>query len=223
MQVFVGRGLILQWCGIHIQIFTIGFLNILERTKDKVCQISMICWSFWRARNGLVWQSKNFIANGVVSSAITFLHQWRCAQTDEIVIGDSSSSIEHWTLPMNDTMKINVDASIVSGNGSFGVGWIARDHSDNVLETESKLITGCVQPSMVEALGVKEVLSWIKQRDLLAVTVELDCQAVVSAICHTVQMKSPFGMIISDCGRLLASLENIVILFVKLSANKAAN
>lgn len=36
-------------------------------------------------------------------------------------------------------------------------------------------------------------------------------------------MSSPFGLIVSDCRRLLASLNNVSIVYVKRSANKAAN
>ncbi|KAK1365116.1 Chlorophyll a-b binding protein, chloroplastic [Heracleum sosnowskyi] len=70
-------------------------------------------------------------------------------------------------VPTVDMIKVNVDAS-VSGGDSFGIVWIARDHGIVVIEAESELLTGSVQvqPTMGEALGVKEVLSWIEQLNL---------------------------------------------------------
>lgn len=210
--------------GIQASGFYNWFLDAMNRfRRDKVCQIAMVCWSLWRARNGVVWQSKSSVANGVVMSAIAYLHQWSRAQNVETKAEDSCTSVEHWILPTINTMKVNVDASVVSGNDSFGVGWIARDHQGNVVDFDSKLMLGSVHPSMAEAVGVKEALSWVKESNANGVVIESDCQAVVSAICQSVPMSSPFGLVISDCRRIIASLNNVTIVHVKRSANKAAN
>lgn len=121
--------------GIDIDVEVMGisdfynwFLDVQNRyRRDKVCQIA----SFWHARNGVVWQSKSSVANGVIMSAIAYLHQWSRAQSEDYREEESCTSVEHWTLPIVNMMKVNVDASVVSGNDSFKIGWIARDHRSN--------------------------------------------------------------------------------------------
>uniref|UniRef100_A0A803PE99 RNase H type-1 domain-containing protein n=1 Tax=Cannabis sativa TaxID=3483 RepID=A0A803PE99_CANSA len=59
-------------------------------------------------------------------------------------------------LPIENMTKINLDASIASGNDSFGIGWFARDYGGNVIEAYSKLLPGCIQLAIAKAVGVKE-------------------------------------------------------------------
>ncbi|KAM6594268.1 hypothetical protein CsatA_001971 [Cannabis sativa] len=123
----------------------------------------MICWALWRACNGLICQGKSSVANEVVSSTIAYLNQWKDTQKDDPNVGETTSSSvlssEYWILPVKIMIKINVDASVVSGIGSFEIGWVAPDSRGNVIEVDSKLLPGCVQLTMAEAVGVKKVLS----------------------------------------------------------------
>ncbi|KAK1374429.1 hypothetical protein POM88_030622 [Heracleum sosnowskyi] len=53
--------------------------------------------------------------------------------------------------------------------------------------------------------------------------IESDCQLAVRAVRTNVTIYSPFGGIIDDCRRLLASLSNVNIAFVKRSGNMATD
>lgn len=80
---------------------------------------------------------------------------------------------------MPNKIKVNVNAFIVSRNCSFGIAWVTRDNSGTVIEAESKSILVCIQSSMAEAIGVKEVLGCIKQNSYSKIIIESDCQVVV--------------------------------------------
>ena len=72
---------------------------------------------------------------------------------------------------------------------------------------------------VVEALGVREALSWIKDRGQMKVIIETDCLRVVQAMRSRDVDFSPFGLIIQDCTFILVTLRDVKVVFVKRSAN----
>ncbi|KAM6572066.1 hypothetical protein CsatA_016146 [Cannabis sativa] len=82
---------------------------------------------------------------------------------------------------------------------------------------------GDLQPHEVEAIGIKEALSWIKDNEWSSVIVESDCLRVVLDLQGNKNMASPYGHIILDCKALIASFDDVSFNFVKQSANKVAH
>uniref|UniRef100_A0A803PCL7 Uncharacterized protein n=1 Tax=Cannabis sativa TaxID=3483 RepID=A0A803PCL7_CANSA len=76
---------------------------------------------------------------------------------------------------------------------------------------------------ITEALGVKEVLSWIKNSNFSNITVETDSLVTVQALRSSVIMGSPFGSCIEECKGLRSSLNNVNFRFVKRSANRVTH
>ncbi|XP_060961197.1 uncharacterized protein LOC133031687 [Cannabis sativa] len=74
------------------------------------------CWAIWGARNDKVWNQKNVVASKVVSSAISYLEQWKIAQVfglETTLSGLSKDDgAEQWRLPPLNSVKINVDEAI---------------------------------------------------------------------------------------------------------------
>ncbi|XP_060961042.1 uncharacterized protein LOC133031536 [Cannabis sativa] len=73
------------------------------------------------------------------------------------------------------------------------------------------------------SLGIKEALSWVKQKDLRKVVIETDSLTVVQALRSSIPMVSHFGSIISDCKMLLNDLRDVYINFIRRSANNVAH
>lgn len=100
----------------------------------------------------MVWFGKSKVLR-VVSSAIVYLNQRKNAQVGSIETGEFTGSfIELWLVPKTNKIEVYVDASVVSGNYSFGIGWVARDNGGTVIETKSMLLPGCIQPSISETV-----------------------------------------------------------------------
>lgn len=76
---------------------------------------------------------------------------------------------------------------------------------------------------MVEAIAIKEALSWVKQENWQQVVVESDCLMAVQAIRSKVSMISPFGRVIEECRQLLHVLNTSSVLFIKRYSNMAAH
>uniref|UniRef100_A0A803PRN0 RNase H type-1 domain-containing protein n=1 Tax=Cannabis sativa TaxID=3483 RepID=A0A803PRN0_CANSA len=155
----------------------------------------------------------------IVASATNFLNQWQVAQNSNnellfsgFILGDGA---EQWCVPSGNSIKVNVDAAMFNDNSAYGVGFVARDSNCFFVEGGTKLFHGSISPVVVEAIGVREALSWIKDHSWLSVILETDCLSVVQAIRSSVVMLSLFGKVVSDCKDLLNTLRNVSSYFVK--------
>uniref|UniRef100_A0A803Q666 Reverse transcriptase n=1 Tax=Cannabis sativa TaxID=3483 RepID=A0A803Q666_CANSA len=203
------------------------FCNILvQKPKVVAEEATMILWRIWMARNDLLWSNKSTKVSEVIRSAKTSLDNWKNARSNgslPLLNVSFGSGKEHWTKPVSTKFKINVDGALFETENRFGFGFIVRDKHGNFEEAYSNSKIGLVAPEIAEAVGVKEVFSWIKTNHLTDVEVETDSLVVVQAIKGSVQMPSQFGFLVQDCRFLLSELHNVFISFVKRSANRAAH
>uniref|UniRef100_A0A803PF51 RNase H type-1 domain-containing protein n=1 Tax=Cannabis sativa TaxID=3483 RepID=A0A803PF51_CANSA len=191
-----------------------------------ICRVVAVCWAVWGARNNLVWNKKPFIFEDVVAYAFRYLDQWKAAQ----ISSDSSWPIltaadvsEQWTPPNGTSVKINVDAAMFNDGRSFGLGMVARNSDGLLIAGKMKYTAVQVEVVVAEAIGIREVLSWLKENRWPQVYIETDSLCVVQAIHSSTDMISLFGSVIQDCKTMLASLNNVVISFVKRSVNVVAH
>ena len=70
---------------------------------------------------------------------------------------------------------------------------------------------------------MREALSWLKHMQLPRVIVEMDSQMVYKALKSTSLYASHFAMLIADCQKLVSSMINLKLYFVKRSANSVAH
>ncbi|XP_062088335.1 uncharacterized protein LOC133794908 [Humulus lupulus] len=187
----------------------------------------MICWSLWNARNDIVWQQRTSSVEYIVKSARIYLDQWLKAQDNNFFLSLGPTypgdGLELWTKPDVNSVKINIDAAIFTNECKLGLGAVVRDHQGVVLTYRSWCKQGNLQPDVAEAMGLKEVLSWIKNAQWQRVVIEMDSLVVVQAVRSSIYMPSVFGSIINDCKLLLSELSFVSLFFVKRSANKAAH
>uniref|UniRef100_A0A803PBQ1 Reverse transcriptase n=1 Tax=Cannabis sativa TaxID=3483 RepID=A0A803PBQ1_CANSA len=118
------------------------------------------------------------------------------------------------------SMIFNVDGALFSNERQFGVGLVARTAVGLVLQAKTLNKVGALQPHVVEVIGIKETLSWIKANGWTSVIVDSDCLKVISDLQRSKYMASPYSHILSDCKALLSDFDAISFNFVKQSANK---
>uniref|UniRef100_A0A803NYG4 Reverse transcriptase domain-containing protein n=1 Tax=Cannabis sativa TaxID=3483 RepID=A0A803NYG4_CANSA len=202
--------------------------NVFQTSDvETKCRIAMLCWAIWQARNSLVWNKKVSSPQRVSSSALSTLDQWRKAQDKQnllsSVLETNVSKVEQWTKPESHTIKINVDAALFEGEGSYGYGIVARNSSGLLLDALAVCNRGSFLPEVVEAIGVKEALSWIKTKGWGKVEIETDSMLTVQAIRTSHTMSSVFGVVVNDCKHLLSSSPHVSVNFIKRSANRVAH
>ena len=90
----------------------------------------MICWSLWRARNEVMSKQKRSTTAFIVQSTRIALDQYKFAQSRKVDFGLSNFQDdkvdEHWTAPVENQIKINIDGAIFEHEGRFGIGFLAR-------------------------------------------------------------------------------------------------
>uniref|UniRef100_A0A803PZF8 RNase H type-1 domain-containing protein n=1 Tax=Cannabis sativa TaxID=3483 RepID=A0A803PZF8_CANSA len=194
---------------------------------DISCRAVMLCWALWKARNTLVWNKKASSPSQVLCSAWTTLDHWCKAQDKMCLLSSSllgdSNSLEQWMKLATNTIKINVDGATFEKDNAYGFGVVACDSDGKVIDFVAKYSHGSYFAEVVEALGVKKALSWLKGKSWNMVEVETDSLLTVQAIFSNQQVSSVFGLITNDCKILLSFLPNTSLRFIRRSANKVAH
>ena len=108
--------------------------------------------------------------------ATNTLFQWSKAQDKfEVPLAaflTEKDGAEKWMKPSMGKVKINVDAAIFPDQGRFSFACIARNDQGVVIEAITSCKQGTPTPELVEAMSVKEALSWIKAKAWQQVTIE---------------------------------------------------
>lgn len=68
----------------------------------------------------------------------------------------------HWTLPNENIIKVNSNATIFESSNCYSFSFVVRDYRGELMEARSSYSLGNVAPENAEAIGVREALSWIK-------------------------------------------------------------
>lgn len=118
----------------------------------------------------------------VIQGSLTLLSSWREAQVVQHQTNNPPST-DKWMRPQVGWSKCNVDRALFTDFAAISV--VYRDAT-------SRMTSAYVQPGLpfsrsevVEALGVREALSWIHDRRRSYVVVETDCLQVVQALTQT--------------------------------------
>ena len=75
-----------------------------------------------------------------------------------------------------------------------------RNSSGHFLSAIAIPIQQQLGPQEAEVVGVRKALSWVKQKNLTKVIVEIDSQLVFNALKNTSLITSPFAMLIIGLG-----------------------
>ena len=82
----------------------------------------------------------------------------------------------------------------------------------------------CFRDAMIaEAIGLREVLSWVVQRQIQNVQIELDAKEIVNAFNIRKEDVSELGIILLDCYQLCNERHDILVSFVKRTTNVVAH
>uniref|UniRef100_A0A803Q194 RNase H type-1 domain-containing protein n=1 Tax=Cannabis sativa TaxID=3483 RepID=A0A803Q194_CANSA len=122
--------------------------------------------------------------------ANTTLHQWRKAQYKDNIpscdLQQSGDGMELWAKPVDSVIKVNVDAAIFEGEGPYGFGMVDRYCTGQLLQACCQSFPGHLDVPAVEAMGVKEALSWIQDKQWHHVEVETDGKLTVQVFANRV-------------------------------------
>lgn len=72
-------------------------------------------------------------------------------------------------------------------------------------------------------MTIKEALTWAKKHDIVLIIIETDCLVAVQAIQNSTRTLLYISNIINDCRKVLLSVSNVNLKFVKCSANRVGH
>lgn len=187
----------------------------------------MLCWRIWYRRNEKVWNNKVCSVHHVLNSAGNYLFQWQTVRQKSDVNNATCFQGCHgvicWSPPQLGWLKCNVDAATFSAQGKVSYGGVIRNFDGLFVAACCASVLGSVGARDAEALGVREILSWIKKRHLSCVVVEMDCIQVFKALTASYSCPNGYGLILDYCLALTKSIRDIEFSFVRRSANAAAH
>ncbi|KAM6546586.1 hypothetical protein CsatB_027322 [Cannabis sativa] len=192
--------------------------------KERRDDIAVLYWAIWKTRNELVWTDKQSTVAGVVFLAKSTLSSW-CNAQDKLLVPTAAFLTEEdrgetWKKPTANKLKVNIDAAIFDTNATYSFVCVDRDANGQLVEAITRCRAGNIAPELAKAMGVREALSWIKQRDWQGTVVETDCLSVFKQLeviflcCHI------FESIIFNCKMFLEQLRDVFVIFVRRSANR---
>ncbi|KAH9683740.1 putative reverse transcriptase/RNA-dependent DNA polymerase [Citrus sinensis] len=201
--------------------------RVFARCSSDDCDLAaMICWSLWLNRNSKVWKNKNGRLSSVLNLAGQVLFQWRSVRKlqlfDNTFVSDSHGAV-CWQRPSVGWFKCNVDAATFSSSGKISHGAIIRNSDGVFIAARSDCFIGSFGAQEAEAIGVREILSWLKGLPVFPVIVEMDSLQVFNALTTHSFSPNGFGLIIDDCRALAQSIGDVTFSFVRRSANSAAH
>ncbi|KAL5838745.1 hypothetical protein ACOSQ3_015914 [Xanthoceras sorbifolium] len=93
------------------------------------------------------------------SRASTYFSDFQSATATASALSNSSIPKQLWSRPHDGAFKLNVDTSVVSGLGCYGLGLIFRDNFGFPVLAKSQLCSGSISMEVAEARAVLEGVS----------------------------------------------------------------
>uniref|UniRef100_A0A803PII9 Reverse transcriptase domain-containing protein n=1 Tax=Cannabis sativa TaxID=3483 RepID=A0A803PII9_CANSA len=207
---------------LHVLVRCVFAQQCWRQTRVPTVGTAAMTFSSW---NDLVRNSKQPTYEEVLLLAKINFIDWYNAQKEDMDASNNANRnwIEHWTPPAFNQIKINVDGALFAHEKRYGLGLVSRSSDGAIIQEKTMNKVGTFQAHEVEAIGIKEALSWIKDMGWANVIVESDCLRVINDLENNKFMASPYFHIISDCKALLADVSNVSFQFVKRFANKVAH
>lgn len=115
--------------------------------------ICSVAWSIWDHRNSVVWNHGNRIP--------------------KLVVNEASSMVFQWQKPLQGWLTCNIDAAINSHKFSSSFGCVLRNDAGLFIAAYGGKLEGIADPKIAEAMTFGEALSWLKNKNLSQVYIEV--------------------------------------------------
>ncbi|CAH9075976.1 unnamed protein product [Cuscuta epithymum] len=150
-----------------------------------------------------------------------FVNGWRSAQSKESRPEQGAiGTVQRWRRPQEGWLKANVDAAV--GSQGRGLGWVLRDAAGSFVAAGVQSWNGDCSPLEAELLGIREVLSWLKEQAWDNVEIESDSSLAVSEIQGGTSWSSG-GLLAEDIREISSGFNNLSFSFIRRSANRVAH
>lgn len=104
--------------------------------------------------------------------------------------------------------------------GKAGYGCVIKNAQGAIVAAIHGSFPGISNPSIAEALGMREALNWIKELQVTNIILESDALLIIEALNSSTSYSSFVGLIIEDCRLFALQIQSLSFVCVKRSANQ---
>lgn len=187
-------------------------------SSDQLDMVTMVIWFIWLNRNKRVWRNKQQPSVVVVQEAHCSLLEWKeVRKQDNVPRSRVQPHNSGWKKQEVGLKKCNVDAGLFPEDGKVGYGCVVRDDTGRFVAGMQGLLIGLFSPSVAEAMGIREALSWLKRSGIDQVVLESDALGVINAINNDTVDESEH-----DVSLMIVKFfkENLIIVFSLMFRNQ---
>jgi hypothetical protein len=161
--------------------------GLMSMTTQNMEIIGALCYHIWKARNHLIFRNNNIPATDVIHQAPQSIfeyqqHQRNDSKPSQRSPQSSRHSDSNWIPPPRASLKLNVDAHRLAGDGHWGIGLVLRREDGSCVGAATREAWGLTEAIEAEAMGLSEAIEFLKRFQHQAVIIELDNQTVVKAV-----------------------------------------
>ncbi|XP_019168926.1 PREDICTED: uncharacterized protein LOC109164834 [Ipomoea nil] len=180
------------------------------------------CWAVWKHRNALVWSNKPWNPTSVIMDISNMVMEWEDMDLHDVRVRTTTANASPMDVAPG-TMMIYVDAAVFVDLREAYVGVYMTNSAGDYVAAKNGSIRCLNDVLLVEAMAVKEALSWAKERGDNNVIIYSDCQMVCKWFDSVARDLSYAGCILEECRTLKRLFESVSIRFIPRSANKFAH
>ncbi|XP_058765369.1 uncharacterized protein LOC131638841 [Vicia villosa] len=198
-------------------------LDICCREENKDAgHFAMVLECIWKNRNNIVWNNNREYLSRIGIQAYYNWFDWFEAR--EVQVSNIIPQLPLvWTPLAEGWLKCNVDAGFSRHYQTTNRSWCVRDNLGRFIIAGVAWDTGLISPLEAEALAMKEGIHNAIAMNLTKVIFESDSQVVIHGINSMVTGNFEFNTIIMSIQRLLSSVTNFEVKFIKRQANMVAD
>ncbi|KAL8527838.1 hypothetical protein ACS0TY_005604 [Phlomoides rotata] len=206
---------------------TLGdWITSVSRTLPtaKHCVFISLLWGAWFARNKLYFEDQTLDMGFIQSMSCCLVDEFKRANTcvnNRVRAADIPAQIV-WKPPDVGFIKINIDASVISGLEN-GIGGVARDAHGVAMWCFAETVKGVLEVETAEALAALRACKLAVELHAQHVILETDSQILYNALKYHKPNISFFGMVVRDILALCPFFEMVRFNWVRRVDNSVAH
>nr|XP_045087168.1 uncharacterized protein LOC123494796 [Aegilops tauschii subsp. strangulata] len=158
----------------------------------------------------------------IVSTVQVQLMEWKLAHETRAPPSEPKI-IQRWEPPEDGWVKINSDDAVSRYGDKGGARAVFRDHNGAFRAGLCQFLPNIIDPEMAEVLACRRAIQVAIDLHVQRAHVELDCQAVVQMLNRPKRNLSAVGPWVQDIKRMLNTLEDSKVSWVRRSGNVAVH
>ncbi|XP_019172447.1 PREDICTED: uncharacterized protein LOC109167833 [Ipomoea nil] len=180
---------------VHGGSFVEWFQNAMTMlTMDVLIQVVAVLYHLWNARNSAIWEVCMWTPKRLWPCAKAALSAWRTSRPLAV------TGQQHHHIAAPSGLQCHVDAAWNPATWSAAFGVVLLDDQGVFVAAMNGRLPLCENAITAEALACKEALSWLRDLQVLTVTLSTDCSVLQSYLSRVdSQPRSYVGIIVREC------------------------